>query len=132
MAFIKQHEGSAAVPPEQNYIQLDVYGRSNVAYRWAGETDVFEALRAVQQQYNIDPKRIALRGFSMGGAGVWHVGLHHPDEWAVFEAGAGYQRDQNLCEEDRLAFLPGGRAALLRCHGLFVQRHERSLRRVRR
>ena len=31
-----------------------------------------------------------LRGFSMGGAGAWHLGLHHPDVWTVFEAGAGY------------------------------------------
>ena len=30
-------------PPQQNWIQLDVYGRGNNAYRWAGETDVFEA-----------------------------------------------------------------------------------------
>jgi pimeloyl-ACP methyl ester carboxylesterase len=90
VAFIKQHETATPVPPEQSYIQLDVYGRSNVSYRWAGETDVFEALRSVQERYKIDPKRIALRGFSMGGAGAWHLGLHHPDEWAAMEAGAGY------------------------------------------
>jgi dienelactone hydrolase len=90
VAFIKQHSGSAPVPTAQSYIQLDVYGRANVAYRWAGETDVFEAMDAVQQNYKIDPRRIALRGFSMGGAGVWHLGLHHPDRWAAFEAGAGF------------------------------------------
>jgi pimeloyl-ACP methyl ester carboxylesterase len=90
VAFITQHETTQPVPPEQAYIQLDVYGRSNVSYRWAGETDVFEAIRSVEEQYRIDPKRIALRGFSMGGAGAWHLGLHHPDDWAVFEAGAGY------------------------------------------
>jgi pimeloyl-ACP methyl ester carboxylesterase len=90
VAFIKQHETATPVPAEQNYIQLDVYGRSNVSYRWAGETDVFEALHSVEAQYHIDPKRVALRGFSMGGAGAWHLGLHHPDKWAVMEAGAGY------------------------------------------
>jgi hypothetical protein len=90
VAFITQHETTEPVPPGQAYIQVDVYGRSNVSYRWAGETDVFEAIRSVEEHYNIDPKRIALRGFSMGGAGAWHLGLHHPDDWAVFEAGAGY------------------------------------------
>jgi hypothetical protein len=90
VAFITQHETPEPVPPSQGYIQVDVYGRSNVSYRWAGETDVFEAIRSVQEHYNIDPKRIVLRGFSMGGAGAWHLGLHHPDDWAVFEAGAGY------------------------------------------
>ena len=77
--FIKQHEGTAPVPADQKHIQVDVYGRSNVAYRWAGETDVFEALQSVQERYKIDPQRIALRGFSMGGAGAWHLGVHHPD-----------------------------------------------------
>ena len=90
VAFITQHETATPVPPEQAYIQLDVYGRSNVSYRWAGETDVFEAIQSVKQRYKIDPKRIVLRGFSMGGAGAWHLGLHHPDEWVAFEAGAGY------------------------------------------
>lgn len=90
VAFIKQHETATRVPPDQTYIQLDVYGRSNVSYRWAGETDVFEAIRSVEERYKIDPRRVALRGFSMGGAGAWHLGLHHPDEWAVVEAGAGY------------------------------------------
>ena len=90
VAFITEHETAEPVPPSQAYIQVDVYGRSNVSYRWAGETDVFEAIKSVQERYNIDPKRIALRGFSMGGAGAWHLGLHHPDDWAVFEAGAGY------------------------------------------
>jgi pimeloyl-ACP methyl ester carboxylesterase len=90
VSFIKGHQGAAPVPAGQAYIQLDVYGRSNVSYRWAGETDVFEALAEVQRHYSIDPKRIALRGFSMGGAGAWHLGLHHPDRWAAFEAGAGY------------------------------------------
>jgi dienelactone hydrolase len=90
VAFIKQQEAAAPVPADQNYIQMNVYGRSNVSYRWAGETDVFEAIKAVKEQYKIDPNRIALRGFSMGGAGAWHLGLHHPDQWAVVEAGAGY------------------------------------------
>ena len=90
VAFIKQHEGTAPVTADQKYIQVDIYGRSNVAYRWAGETDAFEALQSVQERYKTDPRRIALRGFSMGGAGAWHLGLHHPDQWAVFEAGAGF------------------------------------------
>ena len=102
VAFIAQHETTEPVPAGQAYIQLDVYGRSNVSYRWAGETDVFEAIRSVEEHYNIDPKRIALRGFSMGGAGAWHLGLHHPDEWAVFEAGAGYTETKVYAKKDTL------------------------------
>ncbi len=51
-----------------DYIQLEVYGRTNNAYRWAGETDVFEAIESVRAAYNINPKQIVLRGFSMAGA----------------------------------------------------------------
>jgi pimeloyl-ACP methyl ester carboxylesterase len=102
VAFIKQHQTATPVPPEQSYIQLDVYGRSNVSYRWAGETDVFEALRSVEERYQIDPKRVVLRGFSMGGAGAWHLGLHHPDEWAAMESGAGYTETKIYANKETL------------------------------
>jgi pimeloyl-ACP methyl ester carboxylesterase len=94
VAFIVQQEADRPIPPEQDYIQLEPLGRTNVSYRWAGEADLFEALASVQQRYNIDPKRIVLRGFSMGGASSWHLGLHHPGRWAAIEAGAGYTETQ--------------------------------------
>jgi predicted esterase len=88
------------VKPDQDYIQLEVYGRGNNAYRWAGETDVLEAWRALEdlthylsdaaRESRIDRNRIVLRGFSMGGAGTWHIGLHKPDQWCVIGPGAGF------------------------------------------
>jgi hypothetical protein len=81
-------DGGRTAPP--NYLQLFVYGRGNNSYRWAGESDVFEALASVRRRYHIDPDRIVLRGFSMGGTGAWHLGLHFPGRWAAVEAGAGY------------------------------------------
>jgi hypothetical protein len=42
-----------------------------------------------QRVYKIDSERMTLRGFSMGGAGVWHLSLHFPDLWAAVEVGAG-------------------------------------------
>ena len=74
---------------EAGQIHLDVYGRGNNAYHWAGEVDIFEAIDAVKQRYNIDPDRVVLRGFSLGGAGAWHLALHHPDNFAAAEIGAG-------------------------------------------
>ncbi len=88
--FLASHDSDKALPAGQDFIQLDVFGRTNNAYRWAGETDVLEAVAAVQSQYSIDPDRIVLRGFSMGGAGTWHIGLHFPGSWAAIEAGAGF------------------------------------------
>ena len=90
VSFLFSHDSAKPLPADQQQIVLEVFGRINNAYRWAGETDVFEALESVRKRYNIDPDRIVLRGFSMGGAGAWHIGLQHPDEWAAFEAGAGF------------------------------------------
>jgi dienelactone hydrolase len=90
VSFLYSHDRAKPAPADRQFIRLDVYGRGNNAYRWAGEMDVFEALDSVTKRYKIDPARIALRGFSMGGAGAWHIGLHYPDRWAVVEAGAGF------------------------------------------
>ena len=90
VSFISGHESATPLPATQDFIQLEVFGRGNNAYRWAGEADVFEALDSVEKRYRIDPARIVLRGFSMGGAGTWHIGLHHPARWVAMEAGAGF------------------------------------------
>jgi pimeloyl-ACP methyl ester carboxylesterase len=90
VSFIYSHDHAKPAPADHEFIKLDVFGRANVGYRWAGETEVFEAIESVSKRYHIDPKRIALRGFSMGGGGAWHLGLHFPDHWAVVEAGAGF------------------------------------------
>ena len=75
-----------AKPSASKRVVIEPFGRGNTAYRWAGETDVFEAMALV----NPDPKRTVLRGFSMGGAGTWHLGLHHPLKFAAIQPGAGF------------------------------------------
>ncbi|MCA9064544.1 MAG: prolyl oligopeptidase family serine peptidase, partial [Planctomycetaceae bacterium] len=87
--FIDRHEGKGA-GAEQTWIQLDVYGRGSNAYRWAGEADVFEALQDVRRRFRIDEQRITLHGFSMGGAGAWHLGMHYPHLWSSVGPGAGF------------------------------------------
>ena len=87
--FFHRHEGKSP-GKDQTWIQLDVYGRGNNAYRWAGEVDVFEALADVKRRFYIDENRITLHGFSMGGAGAYHLGVHHPGLWSSAGAGAGF------------------------------------------
>ena len=103
VSFIAVHDTGKPTLPNQHHITLEVYGRGNNAYRWAGETDVFEALASVQARYKIDPRRIVLRGFSMGGAGAWHLGLHHPDRWAAVEAGAGFTETKRYAKLDNIS-----------------------------
>ena len=90
--FINQQEGphSTSQIAAEDYIQLEPFGRMNHSYRYYGETDVFEAIASVRQRYNIDAKRILIRGHSMGGQGAWHLGLQHPGKFAAIESSAGY------------------------------------------
>lgn len=83
-------DGPAKTAPEANYIELHSLGRVENCYRWAGETDVFEAIEAVCRQYKIDRDRIVLRGMSMGASGTWHLGLKHPDKFVALGPYCGY------------------------------------------
>jgi hypothetical protein len=69
---------------------LHPYGRYCNANHFAGEVDTFEALEHVQRHYAIDENRIAVRGFSMGGAACWHFAVHHAWRWAAAAPGAGF------------------------------------------
>lgn len=71
-------------------IVLHPYGRYSNAFKFAGETDVLEALADVQQRYRIDEDRISVRGFSMGGAACWQFAVHYADRWFAANPGAGF------------------------------------------
>jgi hypothetical protein len=75
--------------PKATFV-LHPYGRFCNAFKFGGEVDVFEALEAVRRHYPIDDRKIAVRGFSMGGAGCWHLAVHHPDVWVAAAPGAGF------------------------------------------
>ena len=44
VAFLRQHDGEHKAAADQEWVQIDIYGRGNNAYRWAGETDMEEAV----------------------------------------------------------------------------------------
>lgn len=115
--FIQAHHDKASPADTEaaanGVLVLHVFGRTNNAYRWAGETDVFEAIAAVKRHYSIDDRRIVLRGFSMGGAGAWHLGLHHPSLWSSVEAGAGFSETRNYA---KLGSIPEYQAKALRIY----------------
>jgi dienelactone hydrolase len=104
--FLHDNRGDKPAPAELGYVQLDVFGRGNNAYRWAGESDVLEAIDAfvdVERALNrfplLDPTRVVLRGFSMGGAGTWHLGLHRPGRWCAIAPGAGFTTTHGYAKE---------------------------------
>ena len=84
----RQRSYGEFTPPDT--FVLHPYGRYCNAFKFAGEVDVFEAIEQVRRQYPIDQNRIAIRGFSMGGAGCWHLAAHYAGLWAAAAPGAGF------------------------------------------
>jgi hypothetical protein len=69
---------------------LHLYGRYCCANKFAGETDLFEALENARTHYNIDPSKLVVRGFSMGGGATWQFSTHFAALWAAANPGAGF------------------------------------------
>ena len=88
--FLQQRLNNKGEYTPPNTIVLHPYGRYCNANKFAGEIDTFEALADVQKNYRIDPKRIAVRGFSMGGAACWQFAVHYPGKWFAANPGAGF------------------------------------------
>ena len=73
-----------------NTVVLHPFGRHCNAFKFAGEVDVLEAIDHVMKLIPIDRDRISIRGFSMGGAGCWHLAAHYPGHWFAANPGAGF------------------------------------------
>ncbi len=102
-------EGDADKPaPYVDYIELHPLGRVENCYRWAGETDVFEAIEAVCRNYKIDRDRIVLRGMSMGASGTWHLGLKYPDRFVAIGPYCGYVDTHRFSETPIPGFIKVG------------------------
>ena len=88
--FIAQRQSRAGKIAPAGAIVLHPFGRHCIGFKSAGEIDVLESVAHVCSQYNIDKNRIVLMGFSMGGAGCWHLGAHYTDRWVAMSPGAGF------------------------------------------
>lgn len=97
--FIQQRmtQPGEFTPPDT--IVLHPYGRYCNGQRFAGETDFFESLEVVKRDYRIDEDRIAVRGFSLGGAACWHIATHHAWQWCAANPGAGFSETEDFLRE---------------------------------
>jgi dienelactone hydrolase len=99
MHFIDQRQSKPGQIQPPGAIVVHPFGRQCVGFKSAGEVDVWEAVTDVVKNYPIDAERIVLMGFSMGGAGAWHLGAHYAHAWVAVSPGAGFAetaRYQNL------------------------------------
>ncbi len=90
MHFIDQRQTRTGRIAPAGAIILHPFGRHCMGFKSAGEIDVLESIANVSSRYSIDPNRIVLMGFSMGGAGAWHIGAHYVDRWVAISPGAGF------------------------------------------
>ena len=90
MHFIDQRQTRTGRIAPAGAIILHPFGRHCMGFKSAGEIDVLESVANVSSRYSIDPNRIVLMGFSMGGAGAWHIGAHYVDRWVAISPGAGF------------------------------------------
>ncbi len=90
LAFLKERMSKVGEYAPVKTFVLHPFGRHCNAFKFAGETDVYEAIEHAKSLLSIDPDKIAMRGFSMGGAGCWHLGAHDPGAWFAVNPGAGF------------------------------------------
>lgn len=91
LAFLRERlSKDGTYRPEPGTVMVHPFGRHCNAFKFAGEEDVFEVIADVRSRLAIDERRVHLRGFSMGGAGVWHLGVHHPRRFVSINPGAGF------------------------------------------
>ncbi|WP_254507964.1 alpha/beta hydrolase-fold protein [Anatilimnocola floriformis] len=101
--FITERMKSAGEIAPPNTIVVHAFGRQCVGYLNAGEVDVIDVTMKAEEQYGTDPAKRVLIGFSMGGAGAWHVGAHYAHLFRVIAPGAGFAETakyQKLKPED--------------------------------
>jgi hypothetical protein len=89
---------------EVDAIVLHPFGRQCVGFKFAGEIDVFAALEHFSTASGDLPIRDdvhpVLIGFSMGGAGAWHIGAHYATSFAAVAPGAGFAETARYTKTD--------------------------------
>jgi len=97
-------DGPIIVPSIDSMVQIGPFGRGDSWYKGVGEQDVFECIELARRIFNVDPDRVYLAGFSMGGAGTFNLGLKHPDMWAACVPVCGMGNPELVSNGRNLAF----------------------------
>jgi len=95
----RPYQGHPAPQHIEGAIAVSPHGRGSMDFMFLGEVDVLECLEDVKFFYNIDPNRVYIYGFSMGGTGTWHMATHYPDLFAAAAPAAG-NTDHTVWEKE--------------------------------
>jgi pimeloyl-ACP methyl ester carboxylesterase len=90
LAFMDQRRKQVGQISPKGALVLHPYGRYCCANKFAGETDLLEAIDHANKFYAIDEDRVIVRGFSMGGAAAWQFAVNYAEKWCAANPGAGF------------------------------------------
>ena len=76
--------------PDQGALVVAPWGFGDNGQRLLGEADVLDVIRDVQRHYRVDPQRITLTGYSLGGTVAFTLPVHYPDLLAYAAPLCGY------------------------------------------
>ena len=69
------------IDPNQPAIVAQCFGRQSTFYTGMGEQDILATIADVSRRFKVVEDRVYIMGHSMGGAGSYTIGLHHPDRF---------------------------------------------------
>jgi alpha-L-rhamnosidase len=82
------------------------WGRGDKGYRDTAETDIWEVLKDFDRMFETDKKRQYLYGFSMGGAGTFHIAQRSMDRWTAIGMYSAAFRSVTQDEADKFKNMP--------------------------
>jgi dienelactone hydrolase len=85
----RARESEPAGMPALTVPVLSPAARHDWAWQKGDEADALQIIRTVCAHFRLDPARMALTGFSMGGIGAWRLADHHPRMFRVIMPMAG-------------------------------------------
>jgi hypothetical protein len=98
VAFLSKQRTAVGQYTPDDTIVVHPYGRYCNAFKFAGEIDVLEVRDYIRRRLPVDPDRISVRGFSMGGAACWQFATHYADQWFAANPGAGFSETPEFLE----------------------------------
>lgn len=76
--------------PDQKAILVSVYGFDEGASHPLGEQDLLDVVDELKREYRVDPLKISLTGFSLGGTVAFFLPMHYPDVFSATSPFCGY------------------------------------------